>query len=246
MEMQEFLDQLEQTIFRYDLLQHPFYQAWSRGELALEDLREYARDYYHQVESFPGYLLRFAARLERGDPRAAVLANLRDEVGGSTRRSHSDLWLDFVEGMGAERPLAGHKPSSQIFDLVLFFEQMAKQGSREEVLAAFYAYESQVPRVSWEKWRGLAEKYGRKRAHLWLFRPPYHCRCLRLPGLAPPSSKNISGLIQKEATRRSRPPKPRLALFGEHSMGSKFDPSGDSSGSPLPLHSPEAMSCPDD
>ena len=136
MEMQEFLDQLEQTIFRYDLLQHPFYQAWSRGELALEDLREYARDYYHQVESFPGYLLRFAARLERGDPRAAVLANLRDEVGGSTRRSHSDLWLDFVEGMGAERPLAGHKPSSQIFDLVLFFEQMAKQGSREEVLAA--------------------------------------------------------------------------------------------------------------
>ncbi len=136
MEMQEFLDQLEQTIFRYDLLQHPFYQAWSRGELALEDLREYARDYYHQVESFPGYLLRFAARLERGDPRAAVLANLRDEVGGGTRRSHSDLWLDFVEGMGAERPLAGHKPSSQIFDLVLFFEQMAKQGSREEVLAA--------------------------------------------------------------------------------------------------------------
>ena len=160
MEMQEFLDQLEQTIFRYDLLQHPFYQAWSRGELALEDLREYAGDYYHQVESFPGYLLGFAARLERGDLRAAVLANLRDEVGGGTRRSHSDLWLDFVEGMGAERLLAGHKPSSQILDLVLFFEQMAKQGSREEILAAFYAYESQVPRVSWEKWRGLAEKYG--------------------------------------------------------------------------------------
>jgi pyrroloquinoline-quinone synthase len=160
MEIQEFIDQLEQTIFRYDLLEHPFYQAWSRGQLTLEDLGDYAQDYYHQVESFPRYLLRFASRLERGELRAAVIANLRDEVGTSARRSRADLWFDFVEGVGAERPLAGHKPSSQIFDLVLFFEQMAKQGSREEILAAFYAYESQVPRVSWQTWRGLTEKYG--------------------------------------------------------------------------------------
>ncbi len=33
-------------------------------------------------------------------------------------------------------------------------------GSDEEVLAAFYAYESQVPRVAQEKERGLREMYG--------------------------------------------------------------------------------------
>jgi pyrroloquinoline-quinone synthase len=160
MEMPEFLDQLDQLIASYDLLRHPFYQAWSRGELTLADLGEYAKDYYHQVKSFPYCLLRFAARLDQGELRAAVFANVRDEIGGGARHSHADLWLDFVEGIGGERSFADHVPTSQMTSLILFFEQIAKEGSPEEALAAFYAYESQVPRVSREKWRGLTEKYG--------------------------------------------------------------------------------------
>ena len=37
---------------------------------------------------------------------------------------------------------------------------MASEGTPEEALAAFYAYESQVPRVAKEKERGLREMYG--------------------------------------------------------------------------------------
>ena len=37
---------------------------------------------------------------------------------------------------------------------------MASEGTAEEALAAFYAYESQVPRVAQEKERGLREMYG--------------------------------------------------------------------------------------
>ena len=37
---------------------------------------------------------------------------------------------------------------------------MASEGTPEEALAAFYAYESQVPRVAREKARGLREMYG--------------------------------------------------------------------------------------
>jgi pyrroloquinoline-quinone synthase len=160
MEMQQFFDRLRQSIAEYDLLRHPFYQAWSRGELTREDLQDYAKDYYRQVESFPRCLLRFATRLDRGELQAAVLANLRDEVGTGARRAHADLWLDFMEGVGGERSVAGHEPTAQVSRLVLFFERLAKEGTPEEALAAFYAYESQVPRVSREKWRGLTEKYG--------------------------------------------------------------------------------------
>jgi pyrroloquinoline-quinone synthase len=159
MEVQEFFDQLEQSIAHYDLLRHPFYQAWSRGELTGEDLQEYAKDYYHHVESFPRCLAQFSRRLEQSELRQVVLANLHDELGGNTQRSHAEFWLDFAEGIGAGRSLLDHDPPSQIRVLISFFKKVAKEGALEEALAAFYAYESQVPRISREKWRGLTEKY---------------------------------------------------------------------------------------
>jgi pyrroloquinoline-quinone synthase len=44
MTTEQFFEQLEARIANYDLLCHPFYRAWSVGELTREDLREYARD----------------------------------------------------------------------------------------------------------------------------------------------------------------------------------------------------------
>jgi len=160
MEVQEFFARLEQSIARYDLLRHPFYEAWSRGDLTLKDLQQYALDYYHHVESFPRCLAQFARRLEKSELREAVLKNLRDEMGGDTRRSHADLWLDFVEGIGAGPFPVGYEPTSGVRDLILFFKQAGKEGTPEQVLAVFYSYESQVSRVSREKWRGLTDKYG--------------------------------------------------------------------------------------
>jgi pyrroloquinoline-quinone synthase len=40
------------------------------------------------------------------------------------------------------------------------FHRVASEGTPEETLAAFYVYESQVPRVAREKERGLREMYG--------------------------------------------------------------------------------------
>src|ERR1035438_4727823 len=82
MEAKPFVSLLEERIHRYDLLSHPFYQAWSAGELTREDLRTYAEDYYAHVEAFPGYLAQFGVRLEESELRRAVLANMTDEKGG--------------------------------------------------------------------------------------------------------------------------------------------------------------------
>ena len=161
----EFFEQLDARIARYDLLCHPFYKAWAAGELTCEDLREYARDYYHHVEGFPAYLAELSARLEECELRRAVLANMADENGledtaGEPSVPHSDLWLDFAEGMGADRDMRAHQPLAEVSDLIEFFHQAAKEATPAEALAAFYAYESQVPRVAQEKARGLREMYG--------------------------------------------------------------------------------------
>src|SRR5476649_283717 len=113
----EFLEQLDSRIAKYDLLSHPFYKAWSAGELTRDDLREYARDYYCHVEAFPTYLAELAMRLDDGDVRRTVLANIQDELGHDTAApapAHSQLWLDFAEGMGALRDLRGDAAAPEV------------------------------------------------------------------------------------------------------------------------------------
>jgi pyrroloquinoline-quinone synthase len=176
MKTKAFLSSLEERIHKYDLLCHPFYKAWAAGKLTGDDLRAYSEDYYPHVEAFPGYLAQLGVRLEEGELRRAVLANMRDEEGGEDSfgepggshseshsephsEPHSELWLDFVEGMGGRRV---PKPRSirEVRKLIDWFGRVAAEGTPEEALAAFYAYESQVPRVAQEKDRGLRELYG--------------------------------------------------------------------------------------
>jgi pyrroloquinoline-quinone synthase len=161
----QFFERLQASIAKYDLLCHPFYKAWAAGELTRDDLREYARQYYHQVEAFPCYLAGLALRLDDGELRSAVLANMVDEKGraeksGKEAAPHAELWLDFAEGMGASRDMRWHLPIQEIGDLTRYFHNVASEATPEEALAAFYVYESQVPRIAKEKERGLREMYG--------------------------------------------------------------------------------------
>jgi pyrroloquinoline-quinone synthase len=161
MNKEQFLAELDARIAKYDLLCHPFYQAWSAGKLTREDLREYAADYYHHVAAFPEYLGEMAARTVDGGLRGAILANRADELGIDGGPVHHDLWLDFAEGMGADpATVARREPVAAVQELIATFHRIAQEGTPVEALAAFYAYESQVPRVAQAKARGLREWYG--------------------------------------------------------------------------------------
>jgi pyrroloquinoline-quinone synthase len=74
---------------------------------------------------------------------------------------HAELWLDFAEGMGADRAMvSSRQPIKEIQELIDTFQSIAREGEPAEALAAFYAYESQVPRIAEEKARGLKDLYG--------------------------------------------------------------------------------------
>ena len=194
----EFFDQLDARIAPFDLLCHPFYRAWSAGQLSRDDLREYARDYYHHVNAFPTYLAELSMRLEEGELRRAVLANLADEKGwDAANPEHAELWLDFAEGMGASRNLRGHQPVPEIRNLMAFFHNVASEGTPEEALAAFYAYESQVPRVATRESARAARDVRRRRQNLRIFHPAQHRGCVPLADLAaatgPPAGTESAG-----------------------------------------------------
>jgi pyrroloquinoline-quinone synthase len=162
MSQNDFWNELERRTAKYDLLCHPFYKAWTAGELTRQDLREYARDYYHHVAAFPEYLGALAARLPEGALRDAVLENRDDELGMDSAggRSHHAIWLEFARAMGADPAEVGaSRPLPEVRELIRSFENVARTGSPAEALGAFYAYESQVPRVAAEKASGLRDRY---------------------------------------------------------------------------------------
>jgi len=156
----EFFDQMDARIAKHDLLCHPFYKAWSAGTLTREDLQRYGREYFHHVAAFPVYLEEFGARVEDDQLRRAVEVNREDELGMDGSRPHPQLWLDFVEGMGGDRNPSQYAPIAEITQLMESFHHVARERTPEEALAAFYAYESQVPRIAQEKERGLRDRYG--------------------------------------------------------------------------------------
>jgi len=153
------IEQIHERIAKHDLLTHPFYQAWSAGQLTAHDLRDYAADYYHHVAAFPTYLSALHSRMPDGVVRRSVLRNLCDEeLEGA---AHSDLWLDFAEGLGADRDaVRAGQPSPAVETLVAAFRSRMQSATLVEALAALYAYESQVPRIAREKAVGLRRFYG--------------------------------------------------------------------------------------
>ena len=151
---------LDGRLDRYNLLQHPFYQAWSKGELTHEDLREYASEYWHHVSAFPAYLSALHSSLPDGKLRRVVLGNLADEEGMEDGCPHSDLWMDFAKGMGAEETdVRSRQIASETHALLEHF-RVAMQGPPASALAALYAYESRVPGIARTKAEGLERHYG--------------------------------------------------------------------------------------
>ena len=151
-----------ERIAPYDLLQHSFYKAWTAGELTRGDLAHYAAEYWHHVSAFPTYLSRLHSRLPDGELRREVLRNLADEEGTDTTnaRPHSELWMDFANGMGASRAeVREHALQPEMVELIGAFRELMDEAA-PCALAALYAYESRVPKISAEKAVGLRDKYG--------------------------------------------------------------------------------------
>src|SRR4051794_3140294 len=98
--MNPHLNALDEQIAAKHLLTHPFYLAWTRGELSCEALQDYAQQYYHHVAAFPTYLSAVHSKCDDQPTRRQILDNLNDEEAGSP--NHPELWLQFADSLGAK------------------------------------------------------------------------------------------------------------------------------------------------
>ena len=157
--MNQDLDQIDKDIAAKHLLKHPFYLAWTRGELSREALADYAQQYYQHVAAFPRYLSAIHANCDDQSTRKELLSNLIDEEAGSP--NHPQLWLNFAEGLGVSaRDAQNAEKWPETKNLIDTFRSVCRDGSTAEGLAALYAYESQIPAICESKIDGLKKHYG--------------------------------------------------------------------------------------
>ena len=123
--MHPLIEMLNAKIEGKHLLKHPFYVAWSRGELTLDGLRVYARQYFAQVRAFPVYLSEMHSRSESLAYRKIIARNLAEEEGGVT--THPELWLDFATGLSVDcQSVLNSAPGPKVVAMVETFRSAAR------------------------------------------------------------------------------------------------------------------------
>lgn len=148
------LSSLDSLIASKSLLKHPFYQKWSKGELALKDLRIYAKEYFHLVERIPGIVASVAERAADAEARKMISKNVTEE------QEHVRLWKRFASSLGvSEAELAAHTPSEKARAAVQSLAALAEKDFSSGVTAV-YALELELPAIATTKKQGLCDFYN--------------------------------------------------------------------------------------
>lgn len=157
-------DRIHQLILSRRLLDHPFYNAWSHGELSRVALQKYAEQYYHWVLAFPTWLSAAHANATDLAMRQEILENLIDEERGP--ENHPELWLRFCDALGLDRDVVKRAellPETRA--AIAAMRAITRESSAAAGVAALYAYESQQPEVMKTKRDGLRNLYGVTAGH---------------------------------------------------------------------------------
>lgn len=150
---------IEKMLEKKNMLKHPFYQAWSHGELTREMLKEYACQYYHFVKDFPRMVSAVHANTPDIAVRQELLMNLVDEEQGQD--NHPALWMKFATALGASPDeVHGTAPLPTTTGLVDTMMGQCRNKVFQAGMATLYAYEAQIPEVSRVKIDGLKNFYG--------------------------------------------------------------------------------------
>jgi pyrroloquinoline-quinone synthase len=127
------------AIAELDLLQHPFYRAWSAGTLPQSALATYAREYGC-----------FIAVLDRG------WQALGEQESAQVERDHVALWNDFARALDTK---VTQTPSCSAVR-ALVDEAQASFASPASAAGALYAFELQQPATAKSKLEGLDTHYA--------------------------------------------------------------------------------------
>lgn len=133
---------LDRAVEKWNLLRHPFYQAWEAGSLPVEALAVYAKEYGSFISCLP-----------KGWQSLGVDDYADEEV------EHIGLWMKFAESVNSEISEPTVEEVKALLEISgdLFTE-------RTKTIGAMYAFECQQPQTAKSKLNGLRENYRLERS----------------------------------------------------------------------------------
>lgn len=129
------IERIDEARARWDVLGHPFYLRWERGELTRDELAHYAGQYRHAVVAL-----------------AQTAKATGDDAHAAEETAHIALWDEFAGVLDA--PAAA--PSAETRECV----DAWRRDDALEARAVLYAIEASQPAISRTKLDGLREHYG--------------------------------------------------------------------------------------
>ena len=133
----DFKQTLDNKISDYNLLDHPFYQAWSTGELPVEVLRTYAREYGAFISTIPN-----------------GWETINEAEIAAEETEHIDMWGDFADGLDTT---VSEAQIPQVKALLETADELFSEPAT--ALGALYAFEAQQPATAQSKLAGLKAFY---------------------------------------------------------------------------------------
>ena len=122
----------------FDLLKHPFYQAWNEGKLTRDQLATYATQYGH-----------FIQLVSEGWQKAGEESIALEE------QEHYVIWQKFGNSLGAD-----NKTTTSLHEVNELVSSVSKNfSSYAGAIGALYAFEKQQPATSGSKLDGLRKHY---------------------------------------------------------------------------------------
>jgi pyrroloquinoline-quinone synthase len=130
------IERIDEVRTRWNVLDHPFYLRWERGELSRDEIAYYAGEYRHAVVAL-----------------ADTAAVGGDAEHAAEEAAHIELWDDFAAALDA--PL-DREPSIETRECAGAWRAEDSLSAR----AVLYAIESGQPDISRTKLCGLVDHYG--------------------------------------------------------------------------------------
>jgi len=148
------IERIDYEIEKHSLLKHVFYQMWSEGKLTINHLQGYSKEYFQLVKVVPKFVENIFNVIADPSLKRIVGQNLKEES------EHIEPWIMFSTAIGVQRnDLTSYKGDNETNMAVSTLSQLTER-SLEEAVAAMYAYEKELPKISRSKIDGLKKFYG--------------------------------------------------------------------------------------
>ena len=154
MYMLDLIDQIDYEIEKYSLLKHDFYRLWQEGKLTLDHLAGYSKEYFQLVKIVPTLVENALKTNKEKKYQNGIQNTLEDE------RQHIEPWIKFSSSLHVDTNellnYSGDDLTKQSIDDLI----KISESSFEEAVAALYAFEKELPKISETKLDGLEKFYG--------------------------------------------------------------------------------------